>query len=219
MAVIKRVIYKTLRDNRDKEHTCIGCGKTYTYRMTREGRFEDHNSTLSDLDPVFEKDCDLVPCPHCGLYQAEMVEKMRMGRGTGSSFVFTLWAGIFIIFLSFGKLSTLVGAAWLCMVLFSAYVYLRNANMNPNSGTERTARGMPVPGGEGPWTEKKKVLYVLLSLAALFAVVLFLLTVTGSGDAMLRVMVLIVSAVLLFLSGLKFMSAAGCGQFPRSWKH
>ncbi|OPL18095.1 MAG: hypothetical protein AVO35_06210 [Candidatus Aegiribacteria sp. MLS_C] len=153
MARIKKIIYKFMTDSRDKEHTCIGCGKKYGYRMTRKGKFTDLNSTLSDMDPLFDDDCDLVPCPHCGLYQAEMVEKMRMGEEgidpTGLPFVFTLWAGIFIIFLSFGKLAALIGAVWLGMVLFTAFFLLRNVNMDPNSGMERTERGMPVPGGEG----------------------------------------------------------------------
>jgi len=47
---------------------------------------------------------------------------------------------------------------------------------------------------------------------------LFMWTMTGTGSAILRLLAMVASTVFLFVSGLKFSAAAGCGHFPRSWR-
>jgi hypothetical protein len=79
-----------------KEVRCEECRCEYSYRMVRSGSgtatswiFFDNQGVRAkeraaekakvDLERLLESDCDAVPCPECGHYQAHMYRAFRRG--------------------------------------------------------------------------------------------------------------------------------------------
>lgn len=87
---------------------CEECKQKYVYTMVREAQgqgnslyFLDNagaenraqNQAQAELTKALETDCDPVPCPKCGSYQQNMMEKLcREYR------LWMFWVGVFMIF-------------------------------------------------------------------------------------------------------------------------
>jgi hypothetical protein len=71
---------------------CEGCGASYSYWMSRTATGREcapygfgqkraaqkaHDQAVNAVRRKLERQCDLVPCPSCGLYQSEMVRQAR----------------------------------------------------------------------------------------------------------------------------------------------
>ena len=84
-----------------KQHTCLGCGAEFHYRLERNvtgsGGSEAAAAANAEAAAVkaLENDVDQHACPHCGLMQPDMIAEIRKGR-----FVAGMWiAPIFILYL------------------------------------------------------------------------------------------------------------------------
>jgi len=78
-----------------KRVTCEGCGERYVYAMERTARGQGTSAYMLDnrgaerrssaaadktLRRMFERECDIVPCPACGTVQEDMVRTSRSGH-------------------------------------------------------------------------------------------------------------------------------------------
>ena len=87
---------------------CEACQQKYVYRMVRKAKgqgdslyFLDNagaqnrakSKANADLKKALANDCDPVPCPQCGAYQDDMVQKLRREYR-----MWMYWVGIFSIF-------------------------------------------------------------------------------------------------------------------------
>lgn len=76
-----------------KEHTCIGCGSRYRYPMAwrQHGLAGSPEAAVAAAREAavqnLRKNTQMLPCPLCGRYQPEMVEKRR-----ALAYAITFWA-------------------------------------------------------------------------------------------------------------------------------
>jgi hypothetical protein len=90
---------------------CEECKQKYVYRMVRTGAGQGNSlyfldnagaqrraqgQAKAELEHKLKKECDAVPCPKCGLYQEDMVEKMRKEYR-----MWLYYTGVFVIFSAF----------------------------------------------------------------------------------------------------------------------
>lgn len=69
-----------------KEHVCSACGAIFRYTFKRQGtefgdtEEEAEQTARQTLERKAEKDVNFHPCPHCGLYQPEMVGSQKASQ-------------------------------------------------------------------------------------------------------------------------------------------
>ena len=127
----------TLKVNCRKEHTCVGCGDVYSYALDRDvGASSTESAEAAQkmakekAAQIMQKAVDLHPCPTCGLYQPDMVAKLRKKRyliillvGTIASMITLLGASAgFASELSFTALQA--NTATIVMVVITTAVFV-----------------------------------------------------------------------------------------------
>jgi hypothetical protein len=116
-----------------KRDTCVGCGSRYCYRVRRKG--VNTPKLRSDASGV-----DLQPCPHCGLYQPDMVGARRGYYHLWITLGTSIFLGTALVFL--GGLPSVQSdlSMWIAIVLgvmilpaqFVACLWNPNRNLKAN---------------------------------------------------------------------------------------
>lgn len=92
---VYRFVEVQMKGGRDKKCRCEHCDLTFVYPMHREvvgraetlwGMFPDwtrrraRRQAVAMLERALVVECDAVPCPACGMYQAQMSRRMFAGK-------------------------------------------------------------------------------------------------------------------------------------------
>ena len=66
-----------------KQHTCLTCGSAYRYKIERERQSQASDPALAQAaaykfaEKAIAAECNQQACPHCGLFQPEMIGARR----------------------------------------------------------------------------------------------------------------------------------------------
>jgi len=172
-----------------KEHTCVGCGGTYTYLLTRNvqgtGRSADQAraNLQKQIGRTLERETELQPCPTCGLYQPDMI-----GQRKARKITVVFWLALVAFATAWILEATHVLQAntttWVMVVIggLAALRLLTISQDNPNSDVEanrqltqpRVAAGelRQTPGQPGPAVDEwarpmRSPLIILLLMGAI----------------------------------------------------
>ena len=125
-----------------KEHTCVGCGGVFRYRMkwqqAGEGPTEEAAEVAARkvaMDSVKER-VEMYPCPSCGRYQPDMVADTHSALHTLLVVVLTIALGILLALFVFGYIPRDL-VTWVALGLRPvALGHLRLVLSNPNRDLE-----------------------------------------------------------------------------------
>lgn len=142
-----------------KQVVCENCSLTYVYEMERTAGVMGFPSEKKakriveqKLRKKLELDCDLVPCPHCGWYQKDMIKRGRKKAGNQvpiTSLVLLTISGIlaFIVVITvsgdkkdnadaqLALYAAILTAVFFCMGMGLAIAkYVQGVYWNPNKG-------------------------------------------------------------------------------------
>jgi hypothetical protein len=173
-----------------KEHTCVCCGNNFRYRFRRKkvGRGGSpqvaSNAVQAMVRKALVEEVDIHPCPHCGLYQPDMIgvrKTLYHGLVTLAAFVVLLVP--MIVYCADGLSG--INAPWLIAALCAGVVVFHWLTdfINPNSNLEANQRHaerlvdkgvLQIPVGAGPagerdesarggtWTGRHSLAYLLM---------------------------------------------------------
>ncbi|RKH73102.1 hypothetical protein D7X96_03355 [Corallococcus interemptor] len=123
-----------------KQHLCHGCGGIYRYLLTRKlmgkGASPEAASRAlhAQLELASKEEVDLRPCPHCGLFQPEMVNSRRRAVHTWTMLLMLCGpVALGYVFVRFallpdGQLSNLLAGCAAVALAANLLVLLRNPN-------------------------------------------------------------------------------------------
>jgi hypothetical protein len=147
-----------------KEHTCVGCNGTFAYLFTRQigaqgGTPEAANEAArQNALNTIQREVDPQPCPHCGLFQPEMVAHTRTPTYWTVFWVFTVvLAAVLICYLAdlfrTDMLTWVLGGSAGLATIVCYLIELRNPNADLEGNKRRAAplleSGLLQPGEAG----------------------------------------------------------------------
>jgi len=171
-----------------KQHRCVGCNCAFRYPMKRsaqaQGATPEQASEAArvQLGKDLESGVEPRPCPSCGIYQPEMVERARSDVYGVVAFLVHAAPGVLAVLAATDVLAWYT-AAWAAAgpAAIALLIHLRAAtlkpNANPEANRERAARdgdvkvveqggGMPsIVPGVGPLGQKRKLALGLFAAA------------------------------------------------------
>ena len=130
-----------------KRHRCVGCSATFHYPLRRKGGGQAPTAPAAEkaartaLALQLMTEVDAHPCPGCGIYQPEMVARLRAGTYGFIAFFAHAAPLVLVALAAFDNLSWHL-AAWGATGsgVLALLVHLRAATLRPNANLEVNRR-------------------------------------------------------------------------------
>jgi hypothetical protein len=181
----------TLNVKACKQHACLGCGGVYRYHFQRKkeamalSREAAGRKAQRAVAHALEYEVDQQPCPHCGLYQPDMVGSWRSKWHFGL-FACSLAALLVVVLFGLSRLevslwlgSGVAGLFWLVHLAVDLRNPNRNLAANQWKAERRVSTGAILVGSKGRlatagtnpagsgWSVQHSVAHLMLFLAIL----------------------------------------------------